>query len=106
MDEAQLTLDFERGIAESERAAFSRWSPAQILEVRAAIREVARLVGTFTTDHVWALLGPSFPFSKGIASQLLAVQREGLIRNTGTTTLSRRSGDHGHAQRLTVWEKV
>jgi len=101
-----LARDFERGMEESQRSANAKWTDDEIATVRKAIRTVAGRLHTFTTDAVWDELGADFPFSKGMASQLLAIVHEGIIINTGRVDVSRRGGKHGHAQRLSVWQST
>ena len=98
-----VELPFERGMRESERAALHKWDAFERRCVAYAIDAVARRKKTFTTDDVWAALGPKFPFSKGMASQLIAAVNRGTIQNTGRVAFARRGGEHDHAQRLTIW---
>lgn len=60
----------------------------------------------FTADNVWRELGPEFPVTKGLTGRLIAAKGDGVIRNTGTTRIADRGGDHDHGQRLTVWQAV
>jgi hypothetical protein len=94
---------YEAGIAASELAARHRWTFLERLQVDGAIRAVAGRLAEFTADDVWSELGAEFPVTKGLAGRLNAAMRAGLIRASGRVTVSRRSGDHGHAQRLGVW---
>lgn len=96
------TLPYDRAIAGSETAA-QRWTDEQKLLVDQAIEETARTHPTFTTDAVWAYLGPDFPVTKGMTSRLNKAVRDGLIVNTGTTRIADRGGPHDHAQRLVIW---
>ena len=71
--------------------------------VTKAIEKLAQRGEPFTADDVWAELPADFPVNKGIASVLNTRVRAGIIINTGRTVISQRTGEHGHAQRLTVW---
>lgn len=97
---------FERGMEGSQQSALAKWSDDEVVKVRNAIRAVAGRHHRFTTDEIWKELGDGFPFSKGIGVQMLVVSREGVLKSTGETVISRRGGDHGHAQRLTVWKSL
>lgn len=94
---------FQEGMRQSQRSADHRWTPLEAAQVDLAIAEVARKGEPFTTDEVWAHLGAAFPVSKGMAARLNSAVRRGLIHSTGETRTSRRTGDHDHGQRLTVW---
>ena len=96
---------FDLGMASSALAANNKWTPSHRVRVVAAIRE-ARQLDTFTADDVWIILGPTFPVTKGLAACLNAMVRALEIRNTGLTRHSTRTGKHGHAQRLTVWQAI
>jgi len=93
-------------IAESQASANARWTPQQQLDVDAAIRKMARMKPRFTADEVWHELGPAFPVTKGMTARLTHAQRQGLIKNTGEITFSKRGGVHDHAQRLTIWQSL
>jgi hypothetical protein len=96
---------FERGLEGSARAA-AKWTADEVAQVDAAIEAVAdrcRNVRTFTADDVWVELGSGFLVTKGLAGRLIAAANRGVLVNMGRTVLSKREGEHGHGQRLTVW---
>lgn len=94
---------FRRGIEISDRVAERKWTDRERAQVDGAIERVAKARELFTADAVWALLGPDFPVTKGIAACLMAARRTGLIEPTDKVVFSARDGVHGHGQRLTVW---
>lgn len=108
---------FDKGMAGSARAA-AKWTDEEVTQVDDAIANVCnRLlaqgseweddeVGAFTADDVWAELGPEFLVTKGLSGRLIAAANRGMIRSTGTTIISGRDGEHGHGQRLTLWEVI
>ena len=96
---------FDRGMEGSESAARG-WSEDERNAVRDAIELVAARGRDFTADDVWAALPNGFPVNKGMAAQLVAAKRRGLIVNTGRTTFCQKGGAHDHSQRLTVWAPV
>lgn len=93
---------FEAGMAASE-AASRKWTVVEVDRVDQAIRTCAAVQSSFTADDVWRALGPAFPVTKGLAARLNAAVRAGLIESTGFVQTSQREGEHGHAQRLTIW---
>lgn len=97
---------YARAIAESQRSADARWTPAQQVQVDAAIRTAATRFELFTADQVWQLLPADFPITKGLAARLNCAARAGVIRNSGQTAIANRGGKHDHAQRLTVWASL
>ena len=102
---APAVTPFERGMEGSARAA-QKWTPEQKAAVADAIRGCAKFLPTFTADDVWDRLPKDFPVTKGLGAALNAAARLGLIRATDTTRKSRRTDDHGHGQRLTVWKSL
>lgn len=92
----------DEGIASATR----KWTTIEILEVDRAIEAVASRLDEFTTDDVWPELGSDFPVTKGIGGRLKAAVGRGIIRPTGRVRFSQRTGEHGHGQRLAVWESV
>lgn len=97
--------NFAAAVEASEVAA-DRWSEPQKQAVLAAIRTVAEREPMFTTDAVWAELGPDFPVTKGMTAMLQRAKKDGVITSTDQTVISRRGGEHDHAQRLTVWQSL
>lgn len=91
----------QKGMNGSARAA-GKWTDAEIAALDAAIRGLAASGREFTTDDVWAA-APTVPITKGVASRLRSMQSRGVIRSTEKRRVSRRGGDHDHAQTLTVW---
>lgn len=100
-------VDAETGLEGSERAAGS-WTPAQRLLVEAAITEVIEHRAEFTTDHVWAVLGPDFPKTSGMAAMLTKASKKGLISATERYADSQRADrtDHDNGRRLRIWRRV
>tara|TARA_R100001230_G_scaffold2824_1_gene866 strand:+ start:621 stop:968 length:348 start_codon:yes stop_codon:yes gene_type:complete len=96
---------FERGMAASAKAA-RKWTDEQIAQVDRAIKRVAYFRLHWTVDQVWEQLPDGFPVNKGIGARLNKAARAGMIRATDRTRISRRTNEHGHGQRLTVWETV
>lgn len=99
------TTGFPAALAGSERAA-ERWTERQRALVDAAIHAVAtrhRRGGEFTTDDIWAELAGSVPVTKGITGRLIAAKHAGILDSTGKRTVSKRGGDHDHAQTLLIW---
>lgn len=92
----------ERGSAESA----GRWTDSERGAVRDAIRRLAESRPQFTSDDVWRELGDHFPVTKGLASMFNAAARHGWIEATSSTVVTRRGGDHDHAQRLVVWRSL
>jgi hypothetical protein len=103
---------FEAGMEASERAA-ERWTAEEKAKVVAAVVKVCEdhayradgLPGhdEFTADDIWDELAGEVPVTKALASVLNAASKRGLCDTTGKTTISRRQGQHGHGQRLSVW---
>ncbi len=98
----QQPTPFQRGMDGSHRAA-QRWTPAQIYEVRHAIRWCATQFLEFTADDVYDYLGPAFPVTKGMAGQFVWAMAKQILENSGRTRIADRGGEHDHAQRLTIW---
>lgn len=96
---------FERGMEASAKAA-RKWTDQQIAQVDQAIRRVALLRSKWTVDQVWEQLPDGFPVNKGIGARLNKAARAGMIRATDRTQISTRTNEHGHGQRLTVWETL
>jgi hypothetical protein len=96
---------FERGMAGSAKAA-RKWTDDQIAQVDRAIRRVAYFMPRWTVDDVWQQLPADFPVNKGIGARLNKAARAGMIRATDRTQISKRTNEHGHGQRLTVWETI
>lgn len=97
---------FDRGMAGSELAGRVKWTDDERLAVDRAIAGVALRLEEFTADDVWRQLDGAVPVTKGLAGRLTAAVNEGLIANTGRTTIAARGGAHDHAQRLTVWRSL
>lgn len=97
---------YAAALAESSRSAEARWGVAERTAVIEAIRRVALAHPTFTTDDVWRELADRVPVTKGMTAMLAEARRRGWIVSTGETVISRRGGEHDHAQRLTVWRSL
>jgi hypothetical protein len=104
--ESEPPPPFEVGMAASEAAADHKWTPIEAHMVASVIALLAQGRRPFTADDIWAELPADFPVTKGLASALNAQVRAGIIVSTGRTITSKRKGEHGHAQRLTVWSGV
>lgn len=100
-------VDAETGLEGSERAAGS-WTPAQRLLVEAAITEVIEHRAEFTADDVWAVLGPDFPKTAGMAAMLTKASKKNLITATDRYADSRRTdrADHDNGRRLRIWRRA
>ena len=96
---------YERGIAESDKAA-NRWTPDELAAVDAAIRRCCYFYPEWTADDVWQALGRDFKVTKGLAARLNKAANDGWIRATDRTRKSRRKDQHGHGQRHTIWESL
>ena len=96
---------FERGMEASAKAA-RKWTDEQIALVDRAIKRVAYFRLYWTVDQVWEQLPDDFPVNKGIGARLNKATRAGMIRPTDRTQISKRTTEHGHGQRLTVWETI
>jgi hypothetical protein len=70
-------------IAESQASANAKWTPAQQLQVDAAIVKMARMKPRFTADEIWYELGASFPVTKGMTARLMVAERRGVIKKHG-----------------------
>jgi hypothetical protein len=103
-DQPQPT-PFERGMEGSAKAA-RKWTDEQIALVDRAIKRVAYFRLYWTVDQVWEQLPDAFPVNKGIGARLNKAARAGMIRPTDRTQISKRTNEHGHGQRLTVWETI
>jgi hypothetical protein len=104
---------------EGTARAARKWTDDEVAAVDKAIATVARKAasrapflgavdgaGVFTADNVWRELGPEFPVTKGLTGRLIKAANDGIIRNTGTTRIADRGGDHDHGQRLCVWQAI
>lgn len=91
---------------EASAKAARKWTDEQIAQVDKAIRRVALLRSKWTVDQVWEQLPDDFPVNKGIGARLNKAARAGMIRATDRTQISTRTNEHGHGQRLTVWETL
>lgn len=96
---------FERGMIESAKAA-RRWTDQQVAEIDSAIAYLARTKSEFTADDIWTILPDNFPVTKGLAARLNKASNAGLILATDRTRKSTRTNQHGHGQRLTVWQSL
>ena len=92
-------------MAGSAKAA-RKWTDEQIAQVDRAIRRAAYFMPRWTVDDVWEQLPADFPVNKGIGARLNKAARAGMIRATDRTKISTRTNEHGHGQRLTVWETI
>ena len=101
MDDNLLT-PFDRGMLGSQQSA-TKWSDGEVQMVDLAIQQCARDLDTFTADDVWDRLPEGFRVTKGLASRLKVAKNRGWIRSDGEVRHSKRSGEHGHGQRLNVW---
>ena len=96
---------FGRGMNGSAKAART-WTDEETAQVDATIRTLAENLDYFSADDVWLVLGPEFRVTKGMGIRLQLARRAGIIRQSGDEIRSKRPGEHGHAQRLDVWEGV
>lgn len=96
---------FERGMIESAKAA-RKWTDHETDQVDWAIQDCAYFTPEFTADDIWKRLPDDFPVTKGLAARLNKAANAGMIRATDRTRKSTRTGEHGHGQRLTVWESL
>lgn len=99
-----MDTPFERGMAASAQAGRALTEHERD-EIRAAIQKCYRERPKFTTDRMWAILGPHFANvgRKAVGSMLSAVARAGHIKNSGVKVISVRDDAHGHGQTLSVW---
>ena len=94
---------FNKAMEISTRVGNCKWTGEQQRQVDSAILTVSERKTVFTSDDIWAELGPQFPVTKGLAGRLNAAVKRKIIVNTGHVTTAKRGGLHDHAQRLTIW---